>query len=127
MLDVTARWYLMHRHTVLLGLILDLIKTAHTDAGDVANALVMVPWAHVRVRTDEGRWQDVLSDSTLAIGGVNILLVLIEADHLGEDLFRHGVNRCQLEGCDGHLHVAQPPDYGLNLRIVNAVKWFNHH
>lgn len=55
MLDVTATWYLMHRHTVLLGLVLHLIKTsAHTYTGDVANALVMVPWAQVRVRTDEG-------------------------------------------------------------------------
>lgn len=55
------------------------------------------------------------------------LLVFVEADHLTEHLLRDLVDRSQLEGRDGYVHVAQTPDYWLNFGIVNSIERLNHH
>ena len=58
---------------------------------------------------------------------IPILLILVEADHLIEDLLRDGIDGGELEWSDSHLHVGKAPDYWLHLRIVDSVKRLDHH
>ena len=58
---------------------------------------------------------------------VHVLLVLVEADHLVEDLLRDGVDRRQLERGDGHLHIGEASDDRLDLGVVDAVQRLDHH
>ena len=67
---------------------------------NVSHALVVDRW------TNHGRRQDVLPNSSSALS-VSHLLVLIEADHLAEDLLSDLVDRRQLERSDAHLNVRE--------------------
>lgn len=85
---------------------------------DVSNALV------VRVCSHKLHWQNVRPQST---GIVCIFVVLVERDHLVEDLLGDLVDGRQLEGCDRHLNVAEPPNNWLHFRVVHSVHWLDNH
>ena len=57
---------------------------------------------------------------------VDILLVLVEADHLVDDWLGHLVQGCEGEWSDCYVHVAQFSNYRLQLGVVNSIEWFDN-
>ena len=115
-----------------------------TDTWYIANALVVMLatariatmlMRHVRVGAKQGRWQDILADGALPTASttivmriaVHVLLILVEADHLVEDLLSDGIDWSQLERCDSHLHIWEAPYNWLDLSVIDTVKRFYHH
>lgn len=71
--------------------------------------------------------QDILADCALVVAvALRHLLVLVERDHLVEELLGHLVQRCELEWSDADLDVVQLPDYRLHFRVFDAIQRFNH-
>ena len=68
----------------------------------------------------KGEWQNVLAHSTLPMV-LRHFLVLIEWNHLIDELLGHLVQRSQLEGCDADFDIWQLPYNWLHLIVLNAV------
>ena len=114
----------MHAHRVRLHLF-DLIDAIR---GNIVHTLVVsltddhgVAGAHKRGR------QDILAHGTRDVLVAYVFLVLIERDHLGQDLLGDLVDRSQCEWSDCHLHICQASDDRLNLTIIDSIERLNYH
>ena len=55
-----------------------------------------------------------------------MLLVIVEADDLGQELARDLVQGCHLVGRDRHLDVGEVPDDRLELGVLYAIHWLHN-
>ena len=121
---VTSPLVLMHAHRMGFHL----FHLVDTVGGDVGHALV-VPLAdeHGVAGAHEGGREDVLADGAADVVVADVLLVLVERDHLGQDLLGHLVDRREGEGSDRDLDICQAPNDRLHLAVIHAVEGLDHH
>ena len=121
---VTSPLVLMHAHRMGFHL----FHLVDTVGGDVGHALV-VPLAdeHGVAGAHEGGREDVLADGAADVVVADVLLVLVERDHLGQDLLGHLVDRREGERSDRDLDICQAPYDRLHLAVIYAVEGLDHH
>ncbi len=55
-----------------------------------------------------------------------MLLVIVKAHNLCQELARDLIQRCHLVRCDRHLDVREVPDDWLEFRVFDAIHWLDN-